>query len=278
MYDGGVLHFNSAGNGSEANPIRTTFEQTLFVVSTNAADRKAGSSNWGTGVDISAPGDSIRSTIPGNGYANFSGTSMAAPNAAGVAGLVWSANPTWTREMVAAQVLATADNIDAQNPSFAGLMGTGRVNSFNAMTATLGAPQVETLAGLPANGGSVSAANPIADFSIRFDQLMEPATVNDVDNYELRSAGTDGIFDTADDVLIGLSLPDEYKISTNDLDVDILGGALAIGDYRLTFIPGGMTNPFGTALDGDGDGAAGGNFERFFSIGLESFQHVATAR
>jgi subtilisin family serine protease len=274
MYDGGVLHFNSAGNGGELNPIRTTFEQTLFVVSTDSLDRKAGSSNWGVGVDISAPGASIRSTIPGNSYQNLSGTSMAAPNAAGVAGLVWSANPNWTREMVAAQVLATADNIDAQNPSFAGLMGTGRVNSFNALNATLDAPQVKSLIGLPENGGSVSASTPITGLTVRFDQLMEPATINDTANFELRSAGADGLFDTSDDTFVGIALPDDYQISTNDFDVDFIGGQLGIGNYRFSFLSGGMTNPFGTGLDGNANGVGGDNYERFFSIGLESFERV----
>ena len=54
---------------------------------------------------------------------------MATPNAAGVAALIWSLHPTWTREQVAAQLMATADNINAQNPSFVDLLGSGRVNT-----------------------------------------------------------------------------------------------------------------------------------------------------
>ena len=139
-YDQGVLHFNSAGNGSELNPARQAFEQTLLVVSTESNDAKSSFSNYGTGVDISAPGGSIRSTVLNDAYGVKSGTSMASPNAAGVAALIWSANPTWTREQVAAQLLATADNIDAQNPSFAGLLGAGRANSFRGSPRRLGPP------------------------------------------------------------------------------------------------------------------------------------------
>ena len=116
----------------------------------DSSDVKAGSSNYGTGVDLASPGAGVLSTTPNNTYSVFSGTSMAAPNAAGVAALIWSLNPTWTREQVLAQLFATTDNIDAQNAGFVDLLGQGRVNSGRAVSESLPAPTVKSLAGIPA--------------------------------------------------------------------------------------------------------------------------------
>jgi subtilisin family serine protease len=264
MYDAGVLHFNSAGNGSALNPPRQVFVESLLTVSTDSSDMKAGSSNYGIGVDISAPGNSVLSTTPNNTYSTFSGTSMAAPNAAGAAALIWSANPSWSREQVVAQLLGTAENIDAVNGSFAGLMGAGRINTFNAMTQTLDAPQIKSFEGLPPDGGILTSN--LTGFDVSFDQIMDPAAVNDTASYELRSAGFDGVFDTADDDLIGLTLNDTYKLGSNSFRVDITSGNLGFGEYRLTLLAGGLQNPFATPLDGNADGVGGDNFETFFTV------------
>jgi subtilisin family serine protease len=66
-------------------------------------------SNYGHDtVDLFAPGDGIRSTIPGNGYTEEQGTSMAAPEVAGVAALVWSQYPRLTAAELRAVLLVTA--------------------------------------------------------------------------------------------------------------------------------------------------------------------------
>ncbi len=264
MYDAGVLHFNSAGNGSALNPPRQVFVESLLVASTESSDAKSGFSNYGVGVDIAAPGGSILSTTPNNTYSVFSGTSMASPNAAAVAALIWSANPTWSREQVAAQLLATADNIDAQNPSFVGLLGAGRANSFNALSQTIAPPTVKSLTGLPADGGILSTS--LTGFDVSFSQIMDPASVNTPSNYELRNAGFDGIFNTSDDDLVLLSLADTYKIGSNSVHVDISASSLGFGEYRLSLLSGGLQNPFGTPLDGDGNGGGADNFVSHFTV------------
>ncbi|MEM1013896.1 MAG: S8 family serine peptidase, partial [Planctomycetota bacterium] len=144
-YDNGGLHFNSAGNDDQLNPARQAFHQTLLVASTTSLDEKSDFSNYGTGIDVAAPGSAVLSTVTIGGIGFKSGTSMSAPNAAGAAALIWSANPSYTRDQVAAQLLGTADNIDAENPEYVGLLGSGRVNTGRALAESLPAPTVWSL-------------------------------------------------------------------------------------------------------------------------------------
>ncbi|MBL7148465.1 MAG: S8 family serine peptidase [Candidatus Cloacimonetes bacterium] len=95
------------------------------------SDVKADFSNYGTTVEVSAPGASIYSTIiAGNGYASWDGTSMASPIAAGVAGLIKSIHTGLTSQELKTRLEYTCDNIDAVNPGYVGMLGAGRVNSF----------------------------------------------------------------------------------------------------------------------------------------------------
>jgi subtilisin family serine protease len=62
-------------------------------------------------VELTAPGVSILSTIPGGGHAYYSGTSMASPHVAGAAALVLAANPTLTNVEIRSILQHTAENL-----------------------------------------------------------------------------------------------------------------------------------------------------------------------
>ena len=66
-----------------------------------------------TTVDIAAPGVSIYSTVPGNRYAIYSGTSMATPFVSGVAALAWAVDPNATVAEVRNAILDGADRVAA---------------------------------------------------------------------------------------------------------------------------------------------------------------------
>ncbi|MCC7014787.1 MAG: S8 family serine peptidase [Planctomycetes bacterium] len=260
IYDAGALHFNSAGNNSALNPPRQAFHQSLLVASTDSADVKSSFSNYGDGVDIAAPGSSIYATLVGGGYGTMSGTSMAAPNAAGSAALVWSAHPTWTRDQVASALCFFADNIDAQNPTYVGLIG-GRANAYRAMTLSMPAPKVKSVTGLPADGATLSSA--LTGFELRFDQILDPTAVNAPGAFTLEYAGADGVFGTADDNAVSLAW-DEYLISSNRVRFSSVGAMLGSGAYHVSANAAVLQNPFGTALDGNGDGSGGDSWTRTF--------------
>ena len=80
----------------------TAREDIISVAATDPNDVRASFSSYGTWVDISAPGEDIMSLYhvhddaSSDYVASASGTSMAAPLAAGVAAIIWSQNPSWS--------------------------------------------------------------------------------------------------------------------------------------------------------------------------------------
>lgn len=262
LYDNGVLHLNSAGNNNELNPARAVYGQSLYVANTNSLDQKDGSSNYGVGIDLSAPGASILSTVAGGGYASFSGTSMATPNAAGVAALIWSLHPTWNRDQVAAQLLGTTDNIDAVNPTYAGLLGSGRANSLRALSESLAAPQIEDVVELPIEGGTLHEVPSM--LTVQLGNVLDTSTVNNPGNWILRGDGADDTFGTPDDVFVSLVLETDYKIGTNQLVFDL--GAMPYDRYEFRAVAAGIADPFGTPLDGNADSVGGDDYVRTFTL------------
>jgi subtilisin family serine protease len=105
----------------------------ICVANTTQSDIKRSSSCYGTRVDISAPGTSILSTVPFSQYDTKTGTSMSAPMVAGLLGLMKSFSPSTSNEQLIDCMKSSCDNIDALNPSYAGLLGSGRINAYQAL-------------------------------------------------------------------------------------------------------------------------------------------------
>ncbi len=124
---------NNNANLSISPKYPACYDGVICVANTNSSDSKASSSNYGDRIDISAPGSSILSTIPYNGYSSKTGTSMSAPMVAGLLGLMKSHAPLASNEQLISCLKNSADDIDIINPNYSGLLGAGRINAFKAL-------------------------------------------------------------------------------------------------------------------------------------------------
>lgn len=106
----GVVVVAAAGNeGSTRQSYPAAYPGVLAVGATNAQDQRTNFSNYGTWVNIAAPGDRILSSRLGGGTTTMSGTSMAAPHVAAAAAMVKAAQPNWNAELIRRALLETGD-------------------------------------------------------------------------------------------------------------------------------------------------------------------------
>src|SRR5262249_10039693 len=92
----------------------------IAVTSVNAQAKQSCVANYGLWIGVAAPGESIYSTFPVNGYAWWSGTSMATPFVAGQVALLRSVNSGLTLDDIGSLIGGTAFSLDPKNPLYRG--------------------------------------------------------------------------------------------------------------------------------------------------------------
>lgn len=133
----GIVFTAAAGNDGLNNDVEPHYPSgynrtnVIAVASTNNRDVLSGFSNYGfKTVHVAAPGENILSTIPGNEYTFFMGTSMATPHVSGVAALLLSLDPHLTSLEIRERIMKTSDEINSIRRK---ISSAGRLNAYNAI-------------------------------------------------------------------------------------------------------------------------------------------------
>jgi subtilisin family serine protease len=142
LIGGGITIFAAGNDNGNADYYPGYYSGAFAVAATNNQDAKSWYSNYGTWIDISAPGGEtnvvnsrgVLSTLSGGNYGFYQGTSMACPHVSGVAALVVSlAYGELTPDDLADILRNSTDDHYAANPTYIGQLGTGRLNAYNAL-------------------------------------------------------------------------------------------------------------------------------------------------
>ena len=241
--DAGILFIAAAGNEGNNNdvfpgyPASMTSEAIISVAATDSSNGLAGFSNYGaTSVDIGAPGVGIYSTVPGNSYASYSGTSMATPHVAGVVGLLAAANPNLTPAEIREAILSTAAPIS----SLDGKVATGGLlNAAAALNAVSAGPSLRAdIINVTPDPRQDAVDSIVIEFTT-------PVQGFDLSDLSLTRDGT------------VIDLLDTATLATPDLQTWTLGDLTSVttglGSYRLTLAADGsnITNTDGLTLSTD---------------------------
>lgn len=146
----GVVIVAASGNSNTSRAFYPAYYSNIIAVAaTTSQDQKASFSNYGSWVDVAAPGQNILSTTMGSTYGLMNGTSMATPFVSGLAGLLWSTPYGTSATAVRSRLESTADHISGTGSRWA----NGRINACKAVSGRC--DQVTT-------GPTVSIASPVS--------------------------------------------------------------------------------------------------------------------
>lgn len=155
----------AGNNGNSIAFYPAACRNVVAVSATDSSDRRPSWSNYGTYVDVSAPGVSVLTLYGANSYASWNGTSFASPVTAGVVSLMAAANPSLSNAGVVDALLKNSDDIGTAGYDV--YYGYGRVNARKAVAAVVTPTVVDSTAPSvaitsPADGAQVSGTTNVS--------------------------------------------------------------------------------------------------------------------
>jgi len=136
-YGLGSIIVAAAGNSNNSIPLYPAgYRNVVAVAALQNSGAKSAISNFGAYIDVGAPNSSVNTTNSTPYYTTHTSgaTSYASPIAAGLAALMLSYHPTWTREQIIHRLIATCDPVNDVNPGRENMLGGGRLNAYRALT------------------------------------------------------------------------------------------------------------------------------------------------
>ena len=171
---GGLVIFAAGNSNSSSQQYPAAHPSAIRVAATDSVENKSSFSNYGSWVDISAPGSAIHSTMPNDAYGDMSGTSQAAPHVSGLAALMLSLEPNLSPEDLMRIIKGTRDDFGV----------AGRINAAHALQALQFIQQ--NFSNSPwfierkqASGGATTDISSFSQFALLSDYsgAIEPAAV-----------------------------------------------------------------------------------------------------
>jgi len=231
----GVVVVAAAGNNGDTAPMYPAhYANCIAVAATDASDARTSWSNYGDWVDVAAPGLSVYSTLKNSSYGYKSGTSMASPHVAGLAGLVFttvsdSNGDGKLNDEVRSRIEATCDDIGVSG------VGYGRINAAQAVGNE------------PLPPGGIGG------------QVTDADDGSAISGAQVTAGITTVMTDAAGMYTIDNVMPGSYEVTaskegyqTSSLTVTVVLGTTAVADLSLNkvAIPGAITGAVTDAVDG----------------------------
>ncbi len=252
--NGGVVIFAAGNEETSINAYPAMYENVISVAASSPDYTMAYYSNYGSWVDITAPGGTdthngkydtdcyIASTAPNDEYVYMAGTSMACPHVSGVAALIISeyGGDGFTPDMLKERLYQGAVDIDGYNTEYSGMLGVGLINAAAALANYNSVPP-ETATDLTA---SVSSNKVTLSWSVTSDEddvkaygykiyySKSPISENDIETQSISYAtttalvGITNIGETMTKTISDLDFSTNYYFSV--VGYDVLG---SYGDF-----------------------------------------------